>query len=627
MKYILILRALPVFLFPFALLAQDATPVALLADEMITAGKIGEAAAQYEQAARLNANDPALLYKAAEAYYRVRDYRKASDCYAEVKEEYERYELAGLRYARALKQSGQYAASMEAFREFARRYKGARKAQIVGVVSNEIKGCELALELAEQQVSPVLPAAVNILPTEVNSKENEFAPVSFSDNLLYFSTLAQGQVQFMRSQRKAGVWQSPTPAAGLPESVTARFGNGAFSPNGKRFYCTQCDEAPTGERGGNGLRTRCNLFLLRRQTDGSWSEPERLRDYINIPDHTATHPFVVEDRGREMLFFASDREGGFGGLDIYLCERPLDSDDLDFSFPQNLGNTVNTAGDDVTPFFDPASQTLWFSSNSHISIGGLDVFKSVRSAGKWSKPENAGTPVNSSADDFFLTMKKGGGGFFVSNRRFEAKTSTRDEDIFEFSPKEAPVTLTGSVLERSNSQAIADCMVALYESDAGNADARLLEVRPSVDGSFRFSVVPQHQYRIEVTKEGFKTTAVPADFSENEMVVFVDRMPRFTAKDTTGAALLMAGQVPVNTSFKIPTYRVHLEIQPDFNAQAPRYGAARAFGKIIAEPLPEQGIVRILLGDFKDAKTANDVATALRVEGAFPQAFAVKGEN
>ena len=249
MKYILILRALPVFLFPFALLAQDATPVALLADEMITAGKIGEAAAQYEQAARLNANDPALLYKAAEAYYRVRDYRKASDCYAEVKEEYERYELAGLRYARALKQSGQYAASMEAFREFARRYKGARKAQIVGVVSNEIKGCELALELAEQQVSPVLPAAVNILPTEVNSKENEFAPVSFSDNLLYFSTLAQGQVQFMRSQRKAGVWQSPTPAAGLPESVTARFGNGAFSPDGKRFYCTQCDEAPTGERG------------------------------------------------------------------------------------------------------------------------------------------------------------------------------------------------------------------------------------------------------------------------------------------------------------------------------------------------------------------------------------------
>jgi hypothetical protein len=171
-------------------------------------------------------------------------------------------------------------------------------------------------------------------------------------------------------------------------------------------------------------------------------------------------------------------------------------------------------------------------------------------------------------------------------------------------------------------------MVALYETDAGNAEPRLLEVRPSADGSFRFSVVPQHQYRIEVTKEGFKTTAVPADFSENEMVVFIDHMPRFTAKDTTGAALLMAGQAPpANAAIKIPIYRVHLEIQPDFNAQAPRYGAARAFGKIIAEPLPEQGIVRILLGDFKDAKTANDVATALRVEGAFPQAFAVKGEN
>lgn len=624
MKNYLRLRALLLSLAPLALSAQDATPIALIADEMLIAGKIGEAAAQYEQAARLNANDPVMLYKAAEAYYRVRDYRKAAACYADVKQEYERYELAGLRYARALKQSGRYQEAMDAFKEFARSYKGTRKAQIVGVVTNEIKGCELALEMAGQQASSVLPAEVRILPAGVNSTENEYAPVPYSDNLLYFSTLARGQVQFMRTQRKTGTWQQPTPATGLPESVSARFGNGTFSSDGKRFYCTQCDEPLAEERGGNGLRTRCNLFLLRRADDGSWTEPERLRDYINIPDHTATHPFVVEDRGRELLFFASDREGGFGGLDLYVCERPLDSDDLDFSFPQNLGNTVNTAGDEVTPFFNPVSQTLWFSSNSQVSLGGLDIFKSVRYGGKWSKPENAGMPVNSPADDFFFILKKGGGGFLVSNRSFGSKTSTRDEDIFEFFPKEPPVALTGSVLERNSNQPLPDCMVTLYELDA-NAQPRLLEVRPSSNGAFRFSILPQNRYQVVVTKEGYKTATLQTNINEHELVVVLDRTAQFTSSGTNGAAYSLADLSPAAPTQQPSVYRIHLEIQPDFNAQAPRYGTARTFGKIIAEPLPEQGIVRVMLGDFTDAKTANDVAAALRVEGAFPQAFVVKG--
>ncbi|MBX2889475.1 MAG: hypothetical protein KF734_00985 [Saprospiraceae bacterium] len=627
MKKSLRLGALFLMLVPSCLLAQEATPVSLVADELILAGKIGEAAAQYEQAARLNGDNPVMLYKAAEAYYRVRDYRRAAALYAESKQEYERSELAGLRYARALKQSNRHTEAMEAFKEFARRYKGARKAQIVSVVMSEVKGCELALEMAQQPASLVLPAEVKILPKGVNSIENEFAPVAFSDDLLYFSTLSQGRVQFMRSQRKAGAWQLPTPATGLPESVAARFGSGTFSPDGQRFYCTQCDEPSAEERGGNGLRTRCNIFMLRRNPDGAWSEPERLRDYINLPNHTTTQPFVTQERGRELLFFASDREGGFGGLDLYVCERSLDSDDLDFSFPQNLGNTVNAAGDEVTPFFDPTTQTLWFSSNSHVSVGGLDVFKSVRSAGKWSKPENAGLPVNSPADDFFFTLKKSGnGGYFVSNRLFgTSKTSTRDEDIFEFFPKEPPIVLNGSVLERGTNQPVGGSLVALYQLDA-NGEQRLLEVRPSANGSFQFALLPDARYMLEVNREGYKAGVVKVLPDDHDVVVLLDRVARLVAKDESGSTLNLGEAAPSKPSAKPRAYRVHLEVLSDFNAAAPRYGAARAFGKIIAEPLPEQGIVRVLLGDFDDPKTANEVAIALRAEGSFPQAFVVQGD-
>lgn len=623
MKNNAILSVFCLLMLPVWLRAQDAASLTLQADELLQSGKAGEAAARYEQAARLDADNAALLYKAAEAYYRVRDYQKAVVCYMEAKSEYERYELAGLRYARALKQCGRYEEAADAFRAFGQGYKGARKAQIINVVSNEIKGCELASEFQLQAVSSVLPAEVKILPREINSPDNEFAPMVFADNLLYYSTLQGGQVRFMRAQRKSGLWQSPAPAAGLPASVSARFGSGTFSPDGKRFYCTQCDQPAAEERGGNGLRTRCSLYLLRRTDEGNWSDPVRLRDYINTPDRTATHPFVTEDRGNELLFFASDRDGGSGGLDIYVCERPLNSDDLDFSLPRNLGNTVNTAGDEVTPFFEPGSQTLWFSSNSQVSVGGLDVFKSVRAGGKWSKPENAGLPVNSPADDFYFSQKRSGGGFFVSNRSFGAKTGTRDEDIFEFMPKDPPVVLTGHVLEQQTHQALGNCMVSLYELDADDAP-HLLEVHPSTDGAFRFSLLQQRRYRIEATRHGYETTSLPVGPDDTELTILLSPQTAPTGASTGDSTLGLADLAPAAPARKASGYRVHLEIQSDFNAQAPRYGAARAFGEIIAEPLPEQGIVRVLLGDFPDAKTANEVATALRIEGTFPQAFVVK---
>lgn len=620
---------------PLSLNAQNAEVITKDADNLLAAGKIGEAAEMYELAGRLDGTHSELLYKAAENYYRVRDYRRAAECYGMVKEEYGRFELAGLRYARALKQCGHYDEAAEAFRQFGHDYRGDRKAQVISVVTNEIKGCELALQMMTLKSSQVLPADLKPLPEWINSPDNDFAPIPFSDNLLYYSTVVQGQVKLMRSLRQSGLWQKPSEATGLPESAAFRYGNGVFSPDGNRFYCTQCSEPNTAGRGGIGQKSLCNLYVLRRTPEGDWGPPVRLRSYINMPDHTVTHPFVTQEQGRELLFFASDREGGFGGLDLYVCERPLDSDDLDFSFPQNLGSSVNTAGDEVTPFFSPSSQTLWFSSNGLPSAGGLDVFKSVKSEGKWSRPENVGFPVNSPADDFFFTLKKdGNGGFLTSNRQEgSSKSGTRDDDVFEFFPKNPPVALTGKVMERNTSRLLTDCMVALYE--IGNRDEpRLLEVRPSGDGTFMFYVLQDRQYLVEATKDGYLTASTRANTIDYEVVVRLAANgqrpePVFTVQkgsDTPGAQ-------PDDLSLRVPVaaqnqagsvFKVHLEVQPDFDAQLPRYELARNFGKVSAEPLPAQGIIRILLGDFADQQTANEIAIALRKSGSFPQAFVVK---
>ena len=175
--------------------------------------------------------------------------------------------------------------------------------------------------------------------------------------------------------------------------------------------------------------------------------------------------------------------------------------------------------------------------------------------------------------------------------------------------------------------------MALYEL-GNDGERRLLEVRPSANGIFQFSVLQEKKYEVEATKQGYATAVVRPDVYDNEVVVTLEREmgdPLFSTKEGSGDSPGLPDLTPnrPDPSFAQRgfTYKIHLEIQPDFNAQAPRYGMARSFGKVIAEPLPEQGIVRVLLGYFDDQQSANEVATALRVEGSFPQAFVVREER
>jgi len=425
---------------PALLSGQTAPELISLAGQSAGKGNFGEAAALYEKAARQRDNRPEWLYQAAEHYYRARDYRHASACYRESLSELSKSELSGLRYARSLKQEGRYTEAVEAFRQYAAQYTGDRKAAVLAAVSNELNGCDLALRLlAEADTVPIAADATAMLPLSVNTSSRESAPLLWRDDVLYFTRLAGTEPTLWRTTRRSGTWQQPAEARGFPATVAPHLGSGTFTPDGNRFYCTLCDDLPAVDRNTPGLRLRCELFLLRKTPQG-WSEPERLRDYVNLPDQTVLHPFVLHEQGRELLFFASSREGGLGGLDLYVSQRSLDTDSLDFSLPQNLGPRINSAGDDITPFFDTDGQTLWFASNGHPGIGGFDIYRTRRVDGKWLSATHAGLPVNSPYDDYFFVKKKNGDGVFISNRLSgTAKTTSQDDDIFEFFPKKMPV--------------------------------------------------------------------------------------------------------------------------------------------------------------------------------------------
>ncbi len=529
--------------------AQTAAELIAQAGQAAGSGRFGEAANLYEKAARLRDNRPEWLYQAAEHYYRARDYRRATACYQASINELSKSELSGLRYARALKQEGRYAEAVEAFRQYAAAYAGDRKASVLAVVANELNGCDLALRLTAEADSVPIPAdATAILPAEVNTPARESAPLLWRDDVLYFTRLTDEGLSLWRTTRRFGTWQSAVEGRGFPATVAPRLGSGTFTPDGTRFYCTLCDDIQPSERHTPGLRQRCELFLLQK-TEQGWREPERLRDYINLPDQTVLHPFVLHEAGREVLFFSSNRDGGFGGLDLYVCQRSLDSDSLDFSLPQNLGPRINSAGDDITPFFDPYEQTLWFSTNGHPGIGGLDIYKTQRLEAKWLPATHAGLPINSPYDDYFLIKKKNGDAVLVSNRPFgTAKTSTQDDDVFEFFPKKMGAVGDGETKR------------AMVSSPPFVVDGTKMEVPQPIVGS----------------------------------------------------------QQPT-TSF-----RVCLEVVPDFDPTALRYQALKTLGTLSAVPMPEQGMQRILLGPFPDRQQAGAAAAKLRVEGGFRQAFVVR---
>jgi hypothetical protein len=417
--------------FLLLVVSVQAQPVSSLlksAENAARAGQFLVAGEFWERAGRLKNTDPGLLYKAAEAFAQARDYRSAADCYR-VALDHKKFPLAGLLYARALKQQGRYAEASTAFETFAQTFNGEHKAVLMAVVENEIAGCLLAIQLIDLQDTTVF-----LLTTSDSLKtpENEFAPIPFSDQLLYFSRVSAPQTNLLRSMRKSADWGPTVAANALPEAASAQFHTGSFSKDGSRFYYTACEETCPAERGGSTQILPCEIYCLRR-TEAGWGDPERLPDYINMEGSTAMFPNVTVIDGVECLFFSSNRAGGLGGLDLYRCERSLELNELDFSFPQNLGRAINTGADEVTPFFDSDTKTLWFSSLGHPSIGGLDVFKSEWDANAWSKPQNVGMPINSAADDSFFVLKRSGeGAFFTSNRQvLPAKIMTTDDDIFE----------------------------------------------------------------------------------------------------------------------------------------------------------------------------------------------------
>jgi outer membrane protein OmpA-like peptidoglycan-associated protein len=253
-----------------------------------------------------------------------------------------------------------------------------------------------------QKITPrEYPVSVTNLGNTVNTSDEDFAPLVLGNGrLMYFTSDQDGKQDIYTALSQAGTWGQPMK---LGETVNndANDGGSSMTPDGHWMVFTSCERPDT--------RGDCDLYLA-EYVGGQWRNVVPLAS-LNSPAWES-QPSISADG--LMLLFASDRPGGSGGVDLYMARRTYGGE---WGMPVNLGPQLNTAGDEGSPFIAPDNKTLYFSSNGLPGMGGFDIYVTKLSAGSWSAPENAGTPINSEYDDMFLVTQIGTDNVYFSSTR------------------------------------------------------------------------------------------------------------------------------------------------------------------------------------------------------------------
>lgn len=358
-------------------------------------------------------------------------------------------------------------------------------------------------------------------------------------------------------------------------------GSVTFSPDGNTMVFAK------GTRGGRKGAGQINLFEARRNRRGTWSKPRMIR--ASDPDAWDSSPSFSSD-GRT-LYFASNRENGYGGTDIYSSSR---NGRGRWGSVRNMGNKINTPGNEMFPYAAPDGK-LYFSSTGHPGLGGLDIFVAERERGAISI-KNLGVPVNSSADDFGMYLFNPSRGFLSSNR----EGGKGDDDIYTFVNNDPDLKivnyfLAGTTYEPEKNEAgevtgktiLSGVHIKLLGADG----AILEEAYTGDDGEFQFRVYPEEDYVLIADKEKYFTTR--SDFSTIGRTVDKSTLTEMVTNKTFNTEMILD---PLFIGERIVLENIYYE----FNSAKIGDEAALELDKLV-EILEDNPQIRIELSSHTDS--------------------------
>lgn len=423
-------------------------------------------------------------YKMAECYRIINNVARARGAYANAIRYLSDDSLISLQYARILHKNGAYPQAAAQYKKFLEYFPGNTFAQ------NGLQGTGLALEMKSH------PTRYTVKRMELfNSRRGDFAPMLLPpeyDDIYITSSRdeAQGDENstitglknndiFYSRKDENGKWLKPE----VVEGLNTEFDEGAvsFSVMGTTMYYTYCPQDPT--------KPTASEIRVSQRSGGAWSKGTKLelsKDTVSVFAHPALTP------SGDFLYFVSDLPGGFGGKDIWRAAMMGD----DVNYIENLGPEINTAGDEMFPYMR-SDTVLYFSSDGHPGMGGLDVFKATfTSEGKWVL-ENMGSPINSSMDDFGITFDGyNEAGFFSSNRN-----DARGYDhIYSFEYPTIKITLEGYIIDKDD-EFVPGATIRVVGNDGTNE-----KFQGRNDGTYRLQIDRGTDYVLLASAEGYLNT-------------------------------------------------------------------------------------------------------------------------
>jgi tetratricopeptide (TPR) repeat protein len=385
-----------------------------------------------------------------------------------------------------------YADALNHYKVYLRSKETLEKNRVAAL--KNIRNCEFAIGAMKKPVS-FNPESVG---NGVNTTEDEYWPSITADGqTLMFTRQVQinrgrfslpiktFQEDFYLSLFSDNEWQSAI-NAGEPLNTLQNEGAQTLSSSGNYMFFTACDRP-----GGLGS---CDIYFSALR-NARWTVPYNLGPPVNTTSWESTPSISADGR---MLFFSSNRPGGHGGKDLWYSI--LDEKGT-CSVPVNLGEKINTAGDEMSPFIHFDGKTLYFASDGRPGMGGFDIYMSrMKSDTTWTDPQNLGYPINNASDDMGLVIEANGQKAYFSSKR----DSYNGKDIFYFNLDEsvrpdAVSYLKGTVSDRETGRPL----VAEYELI--NLSTNILTMKNSTDekGNFLVCLPSGFNYGINVTRPGY----------------------------------------------------------------------------------------------------------------------------
>lgn len=328
----------------------------------------------------------------------------------------------------------------------------------------------------------------------INSTYTEYNPVvSADESVLAFTALRPNTgktrtgdkfiEEVYISYNNSGSWSEPTV---VPIAHNYNVGTAGISADGQKMLIFM-----------GGAQDPGGLYQITK-AGTEWSKPSLLTPNINTPKYLESTASITPDG--KVIYFASDRINGFGGLDIYKTELQANGT---WSAPVNLGPEINTKANEDAPFIHPDQKTLFFTSDGHNSMGGRDIFMTKLVGETWSTPENMGYPVNTTANDnYFTLIADGTRGYFSSDR----KGGMGGQDIYYLDmPAESgniPLTMIkGKILNAETGKPM-PTKIYLVDNETNKKLDFVYDPDP-VTGNYLIILPPAKNYDMIIESEGF----------------------------------------------------------------------------------------------------------------------------